>query len=244
MFPYLSLGPLLLQTPGLALLAGVYIAMALIEKAAMRLKLNQEHVYNTVFWGLVVGIIGARLAYAVRYFSVYLETPLSLFALNPQTLSPLDGALIGVLFAIVYGRRKQLPLRATLDALAPGLAAFMIAVGVSHFLSGDAFGAPTDLPWGIYLWDEVRHPTQVYEIILAIGVFLVVWKQPLGRAGTGLNFLLLVALSSGARLFLEAFRGDSLIWLDGWRAAQIISLGILMLSLMLMQSWDVPPKKR
>lgn len=239
MLPTLSIGPFVLQTPGLALLAGVYLAMALIEKDAARLKLNKEHVYNMVFWGLVIGIVGARLAYAARYFSVYLQTPLSLFALNPQTLSPVDGALIGLLGAVVYGRRKALPLRPTLDALASGLAAFMIALGVAHLLSGDAFGAPTDLPWGMALWGEVRHPTQVYEIILAIAIFVAVRRWPLGREGKGLNFLLFVALSAAARLFLEAFRGDSLIWGDGWRAAQVISLGILMATLWLMGQWGM-----
>ena len=244
MYPYLSLGPLVVQLPGLALLAGVYLALLLTEKRAAHLKLNKEHVYNMVFWGLVAGIVGARLAYATRFLSVYLESPLSLLALNPQTLSPVDGILTGLLVAGVYGRRKNLPLRPTLDALAPGLAAFMVAVGVAHFLSGDAFGAPTDLPWGIYLWDAYRHPTQVYEVILALGVFLAVWKQPLGRPGDGLNFLLLVALSGGARLFLEAFRGDSLVWDGGWRAAQIVSLAVVLLSLALMQKWYPPLQNR
>ncbi|RME05824.1 MAG: prolipoprotein diacylglyceryl transferase [Anaerolineae bacterium] len=240
MLPTLSIGSFVLQTPGLALLAGVYLAMALIEKDAARLKLNKEHVYNMVFWGLVIGVVGARLAYAARYFSVYLQTPLSLFALNPQTLSPVDGALIGLLAAMVYGWRKALPLRPTLDALTAGLAAFMIAMGLAHLLSGDAFGAPTRLPWGIELWGEVRHPTQVYEIILAVAIFVAVRRWPMGHKGNGLNFLLFVALSAAARLFLEAFRGDSLIWGDGWRAAQVISLGILMAALWLMGRWRNP----
>ncbi len=242
MYPYLSLGPLVVQTPGLALLVGVYIALALVEKTAARLKLNKEHVYNMVFWGLVAGLVGARLAYAVRFLSVYMEKPLSLFALNPQTLSSTDGVLIGLLVAGVYARRKELPLRPTLDALAPGLAAFMVAVGIAHFLSGDAFGAQTTLPWGIYLWDAYRHPTQIYETILALGIFLAAWKQPFGRPGEGLNFLLFVALSSGARLFLEAFRGDSLVWGAGWRSAQVVSFGIVFFSLALMQKWYTPPK--
>lgn len=54
--------------------------------------------------------------------------------------------LIGGIVAVVYGQREKLPLRPTLDALAPGVAAFMVTVGVAHFLSGNAFGTPSRLP--------------------------------------------------------------------------------------------------
>lgn len=238
MFPYLRIGPLLLQTPGLVLLVGVWVGLSLTEKESLRLKLKPDAVYNLVFYALISGIIGARLAYAARFVNAYIENPLSLFSINPNTLSPDDGLLIGLLVAVIYGYRKQLPLRPTLDALAPGLAAFMLAFGVSHFLSGDAFGAKTDLPWRIFLWNEYRHPTQIYETLAAIFTFVIVWLRPLGLPGRGLNFLLVVALSAGARLFLEAFRGDSLIWSGGFRSAQIVALPVLAVSLWLMKAWS------
>lgn len=244
MLPSISIGSYLLQTPGLALLLGVWIGLTLVEKEAVHLKLDKEKVYNLVFWGLVAGILGARLAYAVRFVNVYLDDPLSLVALNPSTLSPQAGLFIGIATAVGYGWWKNLPPRPTLDALAPGLAVFMVAWGFAHLLSGDAFGSPTELPWAIFLWDENRHPTQIYEIILAIGVLLAVWKRPFYRPGAGLNFLLVVALSSASRLFLEAFRGDSLIWVSGLRAAQVVSLGILLVCLYLMKAWALSLQKK
>jgi len=178
MYPYLRLGPFLLQLPVLALLLGIWIGSALTEKEASRLKLPAA-VNNLIFVGLMAGIVGARLAYAARYLPVYLENPLSLFALNANTLAGLDGLLIGAVSAAIYGRRKKLPLQPTLDALAPGLAAFMVALSLAHFLSGDAFGAPAELPWSIYLWGEYRHPSQAYEVLAALVVFLVAYKKPL-----------------------------------------------------------------
>jgi len=231
MYPYLRLGPFLLQLPLLALLVGVWIGSALAEKEAARLKLSTTIVNNLAFVGLIAGIAGARLAYAVRYLQVYLENPLSLFALNVNTLAGFDGLLIGVVVAAFYGWRKKLPLRPTLDALAPGLAAFMVALGVAHLLSGNSFGASADLPWSIYLWSEYRHPSQVYEILAALVVLFIVLKRPLGQAGDGINFLIWVALSSAARIFLEAFRGDSMIWPGGFRAAQIVGLIVLAIAL-------------
>jgi phosphatidylglycerol:prolipoprotein diacylglycerol transferase len=240
MLPYLRLGPLLLQTAGLALLLGVWVGLSLTERGAQRVGIKPDLVYNLAFYGLVGGLIGARLAYAARYLSAYLASPISLVALNPNTLSPGDGLLIGALVAGIYGWRKELKLRPTLDALAPGLAAFMVALGASHLLNGEAFGSPANLPWSIYLWNEYRHPTQIYEILAAIVIFLVVWRRPLGQPGQGVNFLQVVALSAAARVFLEAFRGDSLVWPGGFRAAQVIGLLVLLASLWLIKAWSRP----
>lgn len=237
MLPYFRIGSYLLQTSGLALLIGVWVGLSLSEKEAIRLQLKPNLIYNLVFIGLISGIIGARLAYAVRYLSAYLNNPLSLFALNPNTLSPLDGLLIGLLVAIIYGQRKGLPMRPTLDALAPGLGVLLVALGFSHFLTGDAFGAPTGLPWRIYLWNDYRHPSQIYEILADVGVLVAVLRRPLGSPGQGINFLLVVALSAVSRLSLEAFRGDSVIWFGGFRAAQIGSLLVLAGSMWLMHAW-------
>lgn len=242
MLPYLRLGPFLLQTSGLALILGVWVGSWLAEKEAARLRLKPDLVYNLIFSGLVSGLMGARLAYAIRFLDTYLQNPLSLFSLNPNTLSPYEGLLIGLLVALIYGQRKGLGLHPTLDALAPGLAAFMAFLGLAHLLSGDAYGAPTNtLPWRIYLWSEYRHPSQAYEILAASGILLVALRRPLGAPGRGLNFLWVVALSSGARVFLEAFRGDSLIWVGGFRAAQVVGLMILAATLWLMRNWAHPP---
>jgi prolipoprotein diacylglyceryltransferase len=230
----------LLQLPGLALLAGVWVGSSLADKEATRLKLKPGVISNLIFYSLVAGIVGARLGYAVRYLSTYLANPLGLLALTPATLLPLAGIVTGVAVAVLFGRRKQLPLRPTLDALAPGLAAFLVGNGMANILSGDAFGSPSSVPWAIYLWDENRHPSQIYETLAALLVFGVEWKQPLGRPGAGVNFMLVVALSAAARVFLEAFRGDSLIWPGGFRAAQVIGLVVMAASWRLMQSWNQP----
>lgn len=242
MLPYLRLGPFLLQMTGLALLLGVWLGSWVAEKEADRGNIKPEAINNLIFFGLVGGLIGARLTYAATYLNAYLANPLSLFALNANTLSPDGGLLIGLLVAFVYGQRKDLRLRPALDTLAPGLAVFMIFQGVAHLLSGDAYGAPTSVPWSIFLWSEYRQPTQVYEILLAAGILLLVLKHPLGEPGHGRYIWLVIGLSAAARVFLEAFRGDSLIWPGGFRAAQVIGLAILAVSLWLIRAWR-PEKK-
>ncbi len=225
MFPTLQVGPLALQVPGLVLLAGLWMGLTLSERRARRRGENAGDLYNLVFIALIAGIIGARLSYAITYPSAFAANPLSLLSINPGLFDPFSGILIGISAAVIYIYRKQLPFWSTLDAFTPLFAVLAIAQGIAHFASGSAFGSPTDLPWGIDLWGAVRHPTQIYEILLATIILLAVYlidKSQLGQT-SGFTFLSFIALSAAARLFSEAFRGDSALIGNGFRSAQIIS---------------------
>ena len=101
MFPYLRLGPFLLQMPLLALFIGFWIGNTFVEREAVRLGLNKEKINNLIGYGLFGGIFGARLVYAAQYASVYLANPLGLFSLNTSTLSPIGGFLIGIAGVII-----------------------------------------------------------------------------------------------------------------------------------------------
>ncbi|MCI0552208.1 MAG: prolipoprotein diacylglyceryl transferase [Anaerolineae bacterium] len=237
MFPFLRLGPFIIPMASLALLAGLWAALPLIEREAARLKINSSTLSNVIFYSLLAGLIGARLGYALEFPAIYSSNPLSLLALTPTTLSPSAGFVVGLITLVIFVQRKQLPIRATLDSIAPGLALFMVFVGLAHILSGDAYGAPTSIPWAIRLWNEYRHPSQFYETFIALTVFLVIRERFPKPEGAGLNFLLTIALFSASRVFLETFRGDSVFWPGGFREAQVIALVIMAISLYWMKKW-------
>jgi prolipoprotein diacylglyceryl transferase len=231
MFPILQLGPLAIQLPGLFLLVGIWIGTWIVEKEASRYRLSGTHLTNLILIGLVVGIVGARLGYALRFLEIYLDDPLSLIALNPSTLAPLEGFLSGLLAVFIYGQRKELPLWATLDAMTPSLAIFALAYGFSHLSSGDAFGAATSVPWAIELWGARRHPTQVYEILIGFLIFLAIWRLRMRSPFPGFLFLSWISLAAASRLFIEAYRGDSVVILNSLRSAQVVSLVIIIAAL-------------
>ncbi len=232
MLPILQVGPLAIQLPGLLLLVGVWIATYLIDKEAPRHKLSAATLNNMVLFSLIAGILGARLGYALRFLNVYLERPLDLLSLNPSTLSAVEGLAAAGIVALIYGNRHGLKLWVTLDALTPALALFTICIGLAHLASGDAFGAATSVPWSIDLWGERRHPTQIYEILLAGAAFLVVVRLSSRLPLSGFTFFLWLALAAASRLLLEAFRGDSIIAFDRFRLAQLISLGVLLVAML------------
>lgn len=228
MLPILQIGPLALPLAPLSLLLAIWFGLSLAEKFAPKRGVSAEALYNLTFTGLIAGLIGARLGYVFQYPNAFLESPLSLVSLNPGLLDPFAGCAAGMIGMLVFGQRAKLTFWKTLDALTPLLAVMAVGFAVAHIASGEAFGVETSLPWGIDLWGATRHPTQFYELIAAILILGMtsIWSRT-PNAPTGTIFLAFVALTAGSRLFLEAFRGDSVIILGGLRSAQIVSWLVL-----------------
>lgn len=232
MLPILQIGPLALQLPGLLLLAGVWWGMTIVEREAQRKALPDNLYISMIVYGLLAGIIGARLGYALQFLEIYLREPLSLFSLNFNTLAPQEGVIAALLGSFVFALHKKLPLWATLDTFMLGFAAFNIFFGLAHFSSGDAFGAPTSVPWAIELWGAHRHPTQLYEILLAFLLLITLQVLKTRSPFHGFSFFTGLGWMAASRLFLEAFRGDSIVVGGGMRSAQIVSLGFLFIAML------------
>lgn len=240
MLPILHLGPLAMPTAGLVLILGLWLGLKASEYAARQAALNPDEVYNLILAGLATGIVGARLVYVLHYPGAFSANWISLFALNPGLLDLWGGMVIGGMAALGFVARRRLPFWEMADTLTPGLAVFAVALGIAHLASGDAYGATADLPWAIELWGARRHPTQLYEIVAAVLVLFFVWRGLKSRstARPGSSFLVFSALSAGARLFLEAFRGDSVLLPGGLRAAQVAAWVLLAASLWGLARWQ------
>lgn len=229
MLPVLQIGPLALPLPGLLILAGIWLGLSLAEVNAHRWGVKSSDLYNLSYLSLISGLLGARLGMALRFPEAFQANPASLISLNPDLLDLTAGILTAILVGLVFGQRKRLAFWATLDALTPALAVLMTAIGLSHLAAGSAFGAPSDLPWAIELWGAARHPSQVYESLAAGMILLLAWpgRNWLASPTPGVYFLRFASLSAAARLFLEAFRGDSQLILGGLRSAQVAAWLVL-----------------
>lgn len=230
MLPILHLGPVALQTPGLVILIGIYLGLSVVEWQAVCYEVNGNTLSNLVFLGLVSGVIVARLAFAIHYSSAFIANPNSLISLNLYLFEPVWGIGFGLFIASFYGWRKHMPFRATLDALTTGLAVFAISFHLAQLASGDGYGSLSSLPWAVDLWGINRHPVQIYEALVAVGILWMVWPRLAWFRIHGQKFLAFIAMSAGARLFLDAFRGDSVLW-AGFRSAQVVAWLVLATSL-------------
>lgn len=235
MLPILQIGPLALPVPALVVLAGIWIGLSLAERYATISQIPASKIANIIYWGLAGGLIGARLGILILHPQAFLANPLSIFTRSLELLDPWTGILVAGLTTIIYTQRNNLNGWRVLDALTPFLTVMAISLGLAHLASGTAFGSPTNLPWGIRLWGEVRHPSQIYEILAACLALALTWpgRGPLWSASPGGTFLRFVAWMAGSALFLEAFRGDSLLLAGDLRLRQVAAWIILAASLLL-----------
>lgn len=214
------------------LLAALWIGLALAEKRAERHDISRDALNNIVYYSLFGYILGGRLLYALANFSAFVESPLSIFSLNLDLFDPLAGLAGAIVVGLIYGSRQKMRLWTTLDALTPLVATVMVGIPLANLAAGTAFGSPTNLPWAIELWNATRHPTQLYELGASLAILGLVWLRK-ADSSPGTAFLSFLALTSGARLFFEAFRGDSSLIAGGLRLPQIVAWGVLAAALIL-----------
>ncbi|MGD9093248.1 MAG: prolipoprotein diacylglyceryl transferase [Anaerolineales bacterium] len=234
MFPTLQIGPLALPVPALIILIGIWLGLTLSEKHASRYGVRADLLFNLVLIAFIAGLVGARLTYILRYPTAFIESPLDIFSRNPGLLDPVGGTATGIISGAIYGQRKGMELLPTLDALTPFLGVVAVAVNLSNLASGNAFGAPTDLPWGIDLWGARRHPTQIYETFTTLIILALIWpgRGIIKSKVQGLTFLSFLGMTALARLILESTHGDSSLFVNGIRSAQIMAWLILGASLL------------
>ncbi len=238
------------------LVGAAWIGLLLAEKRSGNHGVSERHLNNLVFYSLLGFLLGGRLVYVFEHLTVFASSPLGMISINPDLFDFTGALVVAFLAGWIYSQRFDLPAWSAMDALTPYLATLVIGISLSDLASGDGFGKPTDLPWGIYLWNSVRHPTQIYEAIAGLLTFLLVWLHPSFRTPitgkttrtrdevhpAGMQFLVFTALTSGWMLFLGAYRGNSrsIIW--GLRMEQVISWGILTITFIAIDRLASNPK--
>lgn len=217
------------------ILAALWLGLTLSEKRANRYGISKEALNNIVYYSILAYVIGGRLLFVISNLASFRESPLGIFSINIDLFDPAGALITAILIGVAYGQRQKLPFWSALDALTPLFAIVAIGVSLSHLAAGTAFGKPAEVAWGIDLWNATRHPSQVYEFIASLIIFGMTWNRK-SDSPAGSSFLFFTALTAGARLFLETFRGDSTLVFGGIRLAQLIAWMVLAVALFASES--------
>lgn len=216
------------------MLIGFGLALWLAESLATRRGIDGDQIWNLGIAGLVTSLVGARLLYAVENLDLYLAQPGALLSLTIQAMSWGGGVLLGLLAIVLYARRLDIGLADLADIAALSGALFWGAAALGAYLGGDAYGSPTTQPWGVFLWGDVRHPVQIYELIAAgLGLLALgaLWDRAPYRGWVALVGLVFLGV---ARLVVEGFRGDPVLLGEGIRMAQLWALALALGALVLL----------
>ncbi len=223
MLPVVQIGRVALPTQPLMLLITFYAGLWLASREVTRRGFDGEILWSAGFLGLAAGLIGGRLAYVIQHWSAYREDLGAILSLTPGTISFYSALVVGLVAAFAYLARAQWIRVEALDGIAPGAALALVLLSLSNFLSGEAFGTPSDVPWAIPLWDARRHPVQLYEALALLGVLAILWRRR-ERARPGWMTWALVLGYGLTRLAFEPFRAEPWIWEGGYRGFQVLGL--------------------
>lgn len=209
------------------LVIAAWLGLALAERRTERHGISKEDLNNITFYGLIAFVIGGRISYIAQNISAFTKSPLGIVSINPNLFDPIGAIAVAFIVLIVYGQRKQLNIWNIFDSLTLFFAVLAIGLGLSHLAAGSAFGLPTDLPWGINLWNATRHPTQIYDTLASSIILILLWLfKPSPRPG--ITFLTYAAFVALAQLILQAFRANYTIIFSGLRQEQVVAwVGLL-----------------
>ena len=172
-------GPLKIFTYGFFLALAFLTAIYLAAREAERLGLSVARFYDLCFYAVLGALVGSRLLYVLLDLRHFLAHPLKIFALWEGGLVFHGGVILALAVAFYYIALTTIPWRPTLDALALGMPVGQFFGRIGCFMAGCCYGAPADLPWAVIFTNpqilcpikEPLHPAQLYEALLALGVF-------------------------------------------------------------------------
>lgn len=223
MFPQLiHIGRFSLATYGVLAATGLLVGLWVIVWCARRQGMNVDKTWNLGILAILSAIVGAKLLLIAIDARYYAQHPAEIFSLGTlQAGGVFEGGLVAaILMSAWYIRRNHMPVLATCDVFAPGIALGHGIGRIGCFAAGCCYGKPTDLPWGVtftnplatfYSQTPLRiplHPTQLYEMMAEFVNFSLLMWLLRRKSFDGQVIGAYLFLYGVERYFLEFLRDD------------------------------------
>jgi len=200
---------------------------------------------DIIFYGLLSGIIGARLYYVLFNLDYYLKDINEIVMIWHGGLAIHGGILFGALFVYLYSRKNKLNFIELTDIILPGV---IIAQGIGrwgNFFNQEAYGMmvskglleklliPKFIIQGMYINGNYYLPTFYIESIFCIIGFILIMiiSKKTKKIGIPTSFYLI--WYGILRFIIEIFRTDSLM-LFNIKIACLISIVSIILGVILL----------
>lgn len=228
---------------GVILAVSIFLGIVVSNKVALKEYFLPSLIPNIATSVIIGGVVGARLYYCLLNYSVYLKNPMEILAVREGGLS-IHGAILGGLIVVFFqAKRNNIKFLKLCDIFAVGLPLAQALGRWGNFFNSEAFGLPTDLPWKLYIKPPYRpdeyfshqyfHPTFLYESILDIFIFIVLYKYilPKNKEYYGCISAWYLLMYSFVRFFIEFLRVDCVKYIWGIPVPQIVSVIIILFAI-------------
>jgi phosphatidylglycerol:prolipoprotein diacylglycerol transferase len=242
-----SIGPLQFTGFGIAVVMGFVIAQMISQAEMQRRGYDPAPIADMILGAVIGGLLGAKL-----YFVVVLGNWDALFTRGGFVFwGGLIGGAIGVL---AIARYKKVPIWRTLEVGAPSLAAAYAVGRTGCWAVGDDYGRPWNGPLAVQFPEgappstagvmarefEVSfppdvdpntviavHPTQLYEVAMALVMFAIIWRLRRHRHREGWLMGVYLVVGGLERFIVEFFRAKDDYLAIGLTVAQTIALAAI-----------------
>ena len=244
-----NIGPLQFTGFGIAVVLGFVVAQMIGQQEMTRRGYDPAPIADMVFGAVVGGLLGAKL-----YFVVVLGNWDALFSRGGFVFwGGLIGGAIGVL---LIARQKKVPLWRTVEVSAPALAAAYAVGRTGCWDVGDDYGRPWTGPLAVQFPEGAPpstagimarefgqkfppgtdpnaviavHPTQLYEVTMALIMFAILWRLRRHKHAEGWLMGAYCVLAGIERFIVEFFRAKDDVLPIGLTVAQLIALAAIAL---------------
>ncbi len=223
---------------------GLIISYILILKKYS--KNEAENFLDFIPFVIIFAIIGARIFYVFGNLDFYLNRPYEIIMINHGGLSIWGGLFFGILSFIFFSKKYKLNSLKLFDVLALTMP-FCQAIGRwGNYFNQEAYGKPVNSFIKLFvdlkhrnaelLSTQFYHPAFLYESLLNLVLFflllIIFLKNKNLKNGT--IFYLYLIFYSIIRMFVESFRIDSVLYVNNFPIASVISFVVLIIAIILL----------
>lgn len=202
----IQLGPLPISSFGLFLILAFAVGVIVARRRGRAVGIEPSRMLDIALYMIIGGIVVGRLGYVAANFSAFARAPLTIVMIWKDSGLTFYGALVGgLIVAAIYARVLHVPLGRFVDVFAPALALGYAVAMVGALLHGLYIGRPTGVPWGVQMFLDRRHPTQIYLMLGALGTYAVMRAQEKLQPPPGTLFFLWLLLHAVSRVAVEFF---------------------------------------
>jgi prolipoprotein diacylglyceryl transferase len=243
-----SIGQLSIRWYGLLFATAFLSGYIVFTKYLATERLTSEMLDQLLIYVAIGTVVGARLGHCFFYEPEYfLQNPLEILKIWKGGLAS-HGAAIGILLALwLYVRKHKLSFLWLIDRIVIVVALGGAFIRLGNLFNSEIYGLPTDLPWGFeFVRDKLydsntgellptipRHPTQLYEALSYILIFVtlfIFYRKRYLKVRDGFIFGIFMILLFAARFFIEFVKNDQVAFEAGMKfnMGQLLSLPFIL----------------
>lgn len=227
---------------GIIIAVGFLLAILYAGRNCKRFDIIMDDVYDYVIWGVIFGVICARLFYCVTFTDeqgvhTYLQDPASFLRIRDGGLAIYGGVIGAVAAVLIRSKMRHTSAWPIMDLMGLGFPIGQLVGRWGNFFNREAYGYETDVfcKMGLTINGSTIyvHPTFLYESLWnLIGFLLMHFHSKKHRKYQGQYFLAYLIWYGVGRTAIEGLRSDSL-WLipDVIRISQLIGVCTALLAI-------------